>query len=482
MLPHQANNQPLAYLIGRGLLAIGTGGGLGFLLVWLDNPLIAVIGFIGALVGIIMALNVDLGLLALIFMTFTRFSDVLVNNHGLPSIAKPFILLLAVGIVVRWLLYNRPPRGWDRALLLVGAYGVVVILSLIYAKDYIRSYDAASDFLKDGIISIMIVMILQHEKVFRNVAWTLVAAGVFMGTISVFQYFTGAFSNSFWGFGQTSLSNIVGDSQNYRISGPFSDPNSYAQLIVVLVPLALDRLMSARSNIARLIAIWALVVCSLTVIITFSRGGFLSLVVVLGIYAIWKGLSFGNWMLISTLVLGVVLMLPAQYMERLSTLTSFLPGSQSSQNDVSFVGRLSENIIGVQMFLDHPILGVGVKNYPVYYIDYSRGLGLDQRRTERSPHSLYLEVAAEQGIVGVVVFSVLLYNAFNGLLFAKRTFYQLESYEMERLTVSIMIGFIGYLTSAVFLHGAYPRPFWVLIGLSLAFFAYAKSLLEQTID
>lgn len=482
MLPHQTNNQPLSYLIGRGLFAIGLGGGLGFLLVWLDNPLFAVIGFVGVLAGIIMALDVDLGLLALIFMTFTRFSDVMVNHHGLPSIAKPFILLLAVGIAVRWLLYNRPPRGWIRALLLVGAYGVVVFLSLIYAKDYVRSYDAASDFLKDGIISIMIVMILQNEKVFRNVAWALVVAGIFMGTISVFQYFTGAYSNDFWGFGQTSLSSIVGNSESYRISGPFSDPNAYAQLIAVLVPLALDRLMSARSNIARLIAAWALVVCSLTVIITFSRGGFLSLVAVLGIYAIWKGLSFGNWVLISTLILIVVFLLPAQYTERLGTLTSFLPGSQSSQSDVSFVGRMSENIIGFRMFLDHPILGVGVKNYPVYYIEYSRNLGLDQRRTERSPHSLYLEVAAEQGIVGILVFSVLLYNVFNGLLFAKRTFKQLQSYEMERLTVSVMIGFLGYLTSAVFLHGAYPRPFWVLIGLSLAFSAYAKTLLGQTID
>jgi putative inorganic carbon (HCO3(-)) transporter len=482
MLSHQTNNQPLSYLIGQGLLAIGIGGGLGLLLVWLDNPIMAVAGVVAVLAGIVMALNVDLGLLVLVSITFIRLSDILVNNHGLPSIAKPFIGLLAVGIGIRWVFYNRPPRGWVQAFLLVGAYGVVVSLSLIYAMDYTRSYDAASDFLKDGAIAVMIVMILRDEKVFRNVAWALLAAGIFMGTISMFQYFTGAYSNDFWGFGQTSLSNIVGDSESYRISGPFGDPNSYAQIMVVIVPLALDRLVSARSNMARLIAVWALVVCTLTVIFTFSRGGFLSLVVVLGIYAIWKGLSLGNWVLISTLILVIVFLLPAQYTERLGTLTSFLPGSQSSQSDISFVGRMSENIIGFRMFLDHPILGVGVKNYPVYYIEYSRNLGLDQRRTERSPHSLYLEVAAEQGIVGILVFGTLLYSIFNGLLFAKRTFNQLQSYEMERLAMSFMIGFIGYLTSAVFLHGAYPRPFWVLVGLSLAFSAFAKSLLEQASD
>lgn len=174
-------------------------------------------------------------------------------------------------------------------------------------------------------------------------------------------------------------------------------------------------------------------------------------------------------MLISALILVVVLLLPAQYTARLGTLTSFLPGSRSSQSDISFVGRMSENIIGVRMFMDHPILGVGVKNYPVYYIDYSRGLGLDQRRTERSPHSLYLEVAAEQGIVGILVFGILLYNVFNGLFFAKRTFNQLQSYEMERLTVAVMIGFIGYFNLGGVPPWCLSTPIlgvgWVVIGV-----------------
>jgi putative inorganic carbon (HCO3(-)) transporter len=479
MFPRHTANHSFWYLIGYGLLATGLGGGVGFLLVWLDNPLLAVAGAVGVLAGIVMALNVDLGLLSLIFITFTRFSDILVNEHGLPSIAKPFILLLAVGIAVRWIFYSRPPRGWGTAFLLIGAYGMVAFLSLTYARDYTRSYDAVSDFLKDGAIAIMIVMILQNDKIFRNVAWTMVATGAFLGTISVYQYITGSYSNNFWGFGQAAMSNIAGSTESYRIAGPFYDPNAYAQLMVVFVPLALDRFMSARNNASRIVAVWAVVVASLTVVVTFSRGGFLSLAVALGIYAIWKGLSIRNWMLILTLVLIIFSFMPAQYTERLVTLGSFLPGNKSSQQDISFVGRMSENIIGMRMFFDHPFLGVGIKNYPVYYIDYSRGLGLDQRRTERSPHSLYLEVAAEQGLLGIMVFGALLYGALHGLVFAKRVFHQLYAYEMENMAMSFLIGFIGYLTSAIFLHGAYPRPFWVLIGLSFAFSAHAKNLLEQ---
>lgn len=475
MLSSQTHKKNTLFLIGQGVLAVGLGGGLGLLLTELDSPILVTVGVIGVLAGIIMALNVDLGLLALIFITFTRFSDVLVNDHGLPSISKPFIFLLAIGIGVRWLLYVQPPSGWGRTFILVGVYGVVVSLSLVYADDYTRSYEAVSDFLKDGLIALMIVMILQNEKAFQNAVWALVAAGAFLGTISVFQYFTGAFSNTFWGFGNTSLGNIAGASNDYRIGGPFSDPNFYAQVVVVFIPLALEMLIGARNQFARLFALWTVAACSLTVIFTFSRGGFLALVGVLALYAFWKGLKLGSWLLIAGLTFVIVLLLPAQYTTRLSTLTSFLPGNnQTAQSDVSFVGRMSENIIGFRMFMDHPILGVGFKNYPAKYVEYSRGLGIDQRREERSPHSFYLEVAAEHGIVGLLVVGLLLYNVFNGLLYAKRVFNQLHLVNMENMTVSIMISFVGYMISAVFLHNAYPRPFWVLIGITLAFSSYAR--------
>jgi O-antigen ligase len=479
MLPSYTNDKPVSFMIGQGVLALGVGGGLGLLLIGLDNPILVTVGFIAILAGIVIALNVNLGLLALIFITFTRFSDVMVNDHGLPSMFKPLILLLAIGIGLRWLIYNQPPRGWLRAFIFVGAYGVVVSLSLIYADDYTRSYDAVSDFLKDGIVAIMIVMILRNEKTFQDAAWAFVAAGAFLGTISVFQYFTGSYSNAYWGFGQVSLSNIVGENNNYRIGGPFSDPNSYAQIMVVFIPLAFDRFMSGRNRFAHLFALWTVIVCSLTVVFTFSRSGFLSLVVVLIIYAVWKGLSIRNMVLTGCLIIIVVLLLPAQYTERMGTIVSFLPGSrQPTQNDVSFVGRISENIIGFQMFMDHPILGVGFKNYPAKYIEYSRELGIDQRREERSPHSFYLEVAAEHGIIGILVVSLLLYNVFNGLINARRVYKQLYALEMEGLTMSLMISFIGYLISALFLHNAYPRPFWVLIGFSLVFSAHANFLLE----
>ena len=65
-------------------------------------------------------------------------------------------------------------------------------------------------------------------------------------------------------------------------------------------------------------------------------------------------------------------------------------------------------IVGLQMFADHPILGVGLGNYPLLYQQYSQRLGIDLRSEIRQAHNLYLEVAAETGLLGLLSFGLLL--------------------------------------------------------------------------
>ena len=74
------------------------------------------------------------------------------------------------------------------------------------------------------------------------------------------------------------------------------------------------------------------------------------------------------------------------------------------RTEVSFRGRMSEYAVGFRMFRDNPVLGIGYDNYAANYLDYSMRIGLDPRRTERSAHSLYLEVLAEQGLLGLLLF------------------------------------------------------------------------------
>ena len=50
--------------------------------------------------------RVEWGLVALVFMIWTNLSDVLFRYHHVPSIAQPFIALLFLAIVTRWVLFS----------------------------------------------------------------------------------------------------------------------------------------------------------------------------------------------------------------------------------------------------------------------------------------------------------------------------------------------------------------------------------------
>ena len=479
MSSRQAPGQQLTWLSAAyGLAAVVIGGAFGYVVTKLDNPLIVIAGLFALIAALICMINVEVGMLVLLLITFIRLSDVLVGDYGLPSIAKPFIALLLVGIVLRWIFYSHPPRGWLDVVFLVGLYGLMVFLSLIYAADFGTTFNALTDVLKDGVIAIIVVVLLQREEMFRWAIYALLIAGIFMGTLSVYQYLTGTFSNTYWGFASASLMNIVGQSSDYRISGPYGSPNVFAQIMVVMVPLSLERVINERNQVFRLVAMWALVASSLAVIFTFSRSGFLSLVFVVFLFMAWRRTQFRTWLILVTLLMGLVSILPKDYTARVGTLTDLVTDQTTATSEVSFRGRTSEATIGWLMFLDHPILGVGTKNYPVFYQEYSRKLGLDPRLENRSPHSLYVEIAAEQGLVGIFIFSFLIFSVFRGLSRSRKIFEELGELRMLNMAMAVTISMIGYLVSSTFIHSSYPRPFWVLFGMALAFPVYAQTLTD----
>lgn len=465
-----------------GALAVGAGGVAGLLISEVSNPLMVFASVAGLLAVFGMLLRPELGLLALIFMIYTRFSDVLVDVHGLPSIAKLFVPLLLLIILVRWGVYGQRLENWKLPTLLLAGYGLIGFSSLLYAAEPARVQDALVVFVKDAVILLIIVLLLQRGATLRRVIWTLLAAGIFLGTLSTYQQLTGTFDNDYWGFGQVALKNIVSDTgaSGYRIGGPGLGPNGYGRYLLLVVPLALDRLWNEKRILWRILAAWAFAVSVLSIFFTFSRGTFLALVVVLIVMFVRRPPK-PLVMLFTILVTAVLLQyLPTQYTQRLAGLTKLLPGnSYEAEADISFRGRLSENISAWDMFLDQPLLGVGLENFNFHYQDYSRRLGLDPRREERSPHNLYLEIMSELGLVGLFWFIGLQWITFKGLQQARKDFLAAGMPDYAGISLAMGAAIIGFLVTGIFLHVAQPRFFWLLYGIALAIPHVAKRELKE---
>jgi putative inorganic carbon (hco3(-)) transporter len=366
---------------------------------------------------------------------------------------------------------ERPPRTLLLPMILVGAYGLIGFASLLYApvKDAVIS--SLSDYAKDVLITLVVVALLRKPQQFRHVIYTLLIIGVFIGSISVHQYLTGNFSDTYGGFAEAEFMNIVEETNDYRLSGPLGDPNFFAQVMVVLSILGAERLLHDKRIFWKILAAWCSAVSTLTVVFTYSRGATVALVLSFLIFFWIYKLKPSQ--LIIVLVLGIVMLLfaPPAYYDRVLSLQDILPtksGGVNVREDRAIQGRASENLTALRMLSENPLLGVGLNNFPYLYQEYTKTLGLAPSATRRSPHNLYLEVAAETGFLGLTVFLVMIGLALRSIFYARRRFVEAGMHDYANLATGFAIALIGYLLSAFFVHAAFPRYFYLLIGIAFA--------------
>ena len=439
----------------------------------------------GGLVAIGAIRQPALGFAGLLLLIFTQLNQVLDLYHdGIPSPARPLVALLLTIILVRILLFNERPVGWIRTSFILGLYILFLLVSMVNAQYYEAARDSFVNVTQNIFIAVIIIYFIQRPESYKLAIWTIIAAGVFMGTISVFQYLTGTFGNSYWGFGGWELQQSNGVSRQ-RLTGPYFNPNAYAQVLIVIVPLAIDRLWHERRLILRLLSGWAALVCILSVIFTFSRNGFISMLFAVGILFVFRRPNLLPSILSIALLIGVIQFVPTSYVERIGSLLQISSGQTAIVRDKSFRGRLSENIAALQMFRDYPIFGVGLNNFQFEYQNYSRRIGLDPRRELRSPASLYLEILSEQGLFGAFIFVYLVFTVFSRLFVSLNYFKRKNFRELGYMTTALISSFSGYMFLAVSKNSAYSNVYWSLIAVCLSVEQVVKNIRsekEQDVD
>lgn len=422
-------------------------------------------------------LTPNLGLAALIMVIFLQFQRVVTEFHGLPGPGKPLVAFLLGVVVIRFLIFSERPSSWMRNSFVLVVYLVFLVVSVLFAGQLNPALEEFVDVVQNLVIASIILYFVQNSGSLKSAIWAIIVAGVIMASISVFQRLTGTYGNNYWGFGGWEYSGYVG---RPRLSGPYATPNPYAQVLVLIFILALDRLWHDRSIWLRGLAGYASIVCALALIFTDSRGGFANLVFTLVVFFLFNRPNLTA--LLTVFLIGMVIFrfTPGNYTERLLTLTELNPFQSDAQQiqDESFRGRTSENLAAWRMFLDHPILGVGLNNYSYYYQSYSREIGLDNRREARDPASLYLQLLADQGLVGMVVFISILISVFMNLQRAYKGFKMSGKRDEMYISIALFAALAGYMFMSLYRNNAYTNVFWVLVAVCMS----AKQVLDNVLS
>lgn len=407
--------------------------------------------------------------------------------HGVPAALAGMGFLLLLGpLAIRFL--KREPVVLDLPSLLLSAFLGAVLLSMFVVEDVPEATRWVTTFLVEGVLLYFAaVNLFRTPARLRRARTVLLVCGALLGALTLYQEATRSYDRQFGGLAQRNLERQLHEENarrdpfrpaeqihvSNRAGGPVGEPNRYAQVLLVLLPLAYFAARSEESRRRRLLvyACGGLILAG--VLLTYSRGAFVTLLVMVAILVAMRAVTLRALALGAAAMVLIVSALAPGYVLRVATLqetSELLGGPRETEGDDVMRSRLTEMLAAWSVFADHPLIGVGPGQYsPVYSMRYMSDPDIAFRAIDRPrrAHNLYAELAAETGILGLATFLALAGLVQRRLWRAWKR-YRGRREDLAGLAAGFFVGVWGYLVSAMFLHLSYQRYYWLLLGLAVA--------------
>jgi len=429
-----------------------------------------------------------LALALLVGFVQLNLSEVLVRFHGLPSLLQLLALPIAAAAV-----RVRGAAATARVLTLpltvgLAGYLLAVFASTAWAWDRQAADERLAELAKAFAVYLLVALLVATPRLAQVAAASAVASGALLASLGVWQVLTGRFGDELGGLGRIKRAQIYGDVFEPRIAGPLGDPNYFALALLALVPLALALAWGERdgggrgSRLRRLAALASAALLVAGTVLTYSRAAALVLVVVLGLALAVRGVRPRHLVAAAAAAVLLAGLAPEGFSRRLTTLAEVLPGGETGvlEPDSSFAKRRLVTGAAWGMFVDRPWLGVGAGNYGARFEPYADRVGSDARLYEEPgertfPHNLYLEVAAETGVLGLAAFFGALALTLPALFVARRRLRRAADPGTAALVDGVAVALAGYLLMGLFLHGQFPRYLYLLLGLAAGLYTLAPT-------
>jgi O-antigen ligase len=185
--------------------------------------------------------------------------------------------------------------------------------------------------------------------------------------------------------------------------GPYVDRDHYAGLMEMVVPISASYILSRPKRDPLNGVLWfAVLVPVVSLLLTGSRGGFVSVLVeiaILGWIVIWRNPLPGGRMRAAAMGLALVAvaglffwLVPTFILTKLGTINNYVQETR--------VGRLSLWKESLGIIRDHPLVGTGMGSFVTVYPPYQTEA---QDLITEHAHNDYVEALTETGLLGGVL-------------------------------------------------------------------------------
>ncbi len=251
---------------------------------------------VGALVAVVLVVTSlsrpSVAMVLALFAIYTNLPVVAIHYHGAPQLSAAAALVL-LGIPLAFVLIVRREHVIvDDVFRLMAVFLAVLLVSGALAKDRSIAWDWIVTYASEGLlIYFLVVNAIRDRRALKGAIWSVLLAGAFMGSICVYSEITNSYHTSLGGLVQRqtapdevpSADTAARDrlegtfSTSRRATGPIGEVNRFAQVLLVLLPLAFFRMRCERTWTLRLATASVGVLILLGFLLTYSRSAFLIL-------------------------------------------------------------------------------------------------------------------------------------------------------------------------------------------------------------
>jgi len=356
---------------------------------------------------------------------------------------------------------KRPLMRWTREMSLVTAllgWAVVTLPLSVWP-------DGAATILRDDYLKALALFWLLSNTIttlprLRLVAWTLSLAAAPIAATGMWNFFTGVeFSGRVVGYQSPLVVN----------------PNNLALVLNLILPLTVALFLSGRRPAARGLLAGLMALNVGAIIVSFSRGGFLTLATTFILYLrTFHARRQWKWVAAALmLVIAAAPLLPSGYLERLSTITNIHADETGSSQE-----RWEDSLVAFGYALTHPLVGdgLGMNVIQLCIIREWSSNCIEACLNYRPPfpnclfvHNMYLAYAMDLGWPGLALFLLLLVSGIKGAARVRARSAGLPALrDLSVLAEGIRITLIALAVAALFHPNAYEVYAYFAIALAVA--------------
>ena len=385
--------------------------------------------------------------LALSILYYSRPEDVIpgLNHIPMAKIAGGLALIALVFGVRR----EGAVKKWPIEVKLLFLMLAHMILTIPFAYWRGGAFQTVfSKFSKCVIVALLVTVLVTSMRELKKLLWVQAASLAVMTLASVLTHHRGR------------MGGVLG--------GVFENPNDLAINIALNWPLCFAFFLLADKGWKKVLWAGGMFIMVVGVVLTYSRSGFLA-ILVCGLISLYEfGLKGKRIHLVAVAGVSVLLLAiaapvfglyPKIWIARMeSTVLGRIKDSYDQGSREARTELMKESLSDMAT---HPVFGVGPGNFGSF------------SGTWRVAHNTYTELGAEAGIPAVFLFLLVLWRAFRNLQRVERSALYKTDVEFRLFTGAMLASFFAYLLGAAFSDTQYELFPYFMIGYTTALYHMA---------